>query len=245
MRLHKNSHRQSSADFQAVFADHVRDPSLPAPEGIDGARLAVYTRLVRNNLKTFLDLCFSDSQVLIDSKNWQDWQNRFLIEARPESPFFNDIPSAFLAYLHCLPADDRPSENILYMMAFETDLLYAETAIQPKTVSVWHDQSKLQWATSAKLKHYPCDFVSTGLESIIEDAPVYVLTWRNRQNEVYYKAVGDADLLLLTHFQEHSTTFTELSQTLQTLTGNKEAEAWLRESVTDWVDAGVLLPLRG
>ncbi|MBF0804996.1 MULTISPECIES: DUF2063 domain-containing protein [unclassified Neisseria] len=230
----------SSAQAQAQLADHIRNPALPAPPGIAPERLAVYTRLVRNNIKSFLDLCFSDSSLLADSEQWQGWQNRFLIEAHPESPFFNDIPPQFLAYLNSLPQHERPSENMLAVMDFETALLHAETAIQPDSDGRWHEHSVLSWAPAAQLQYYPCDFVSIGPEQI-EDSPCHVLTWRNRSNEVYYRTIEGTDLFLLQHFQRQSDTFTNLLAGLQELLPEQDVAELLKPAVNDWVDAGVLL----
>lgn len=231
---------RSSAQAQAALADHVRNPALPAPAGMAPERLAVYARLVRNNLKSFLDLCFSDSSLLLDSAQWQGWQNRFLIEARPESPFFNDIPAQFLAYLNSLPEHDRPSENILAMMEFETDLLHAETISQPDSDGRWHSDSVLSWAPSARLKHYPCDFVSSGMERI-DTGECHVLSWRNRRNEVYYRVVEDTDLFLLKHFQNQNDTYANLIESLQSLLPGQDIESRLKTVVGGWVEAGVLL----
>lgn len=233
-------HKLSSAKAQAMLADHVRDPSLPAPTGIAPERLAVYTRLVRNNLQSFLDLCFSDSSAFVDSMQWQDWQNRFLIEARPESPFFNDIPAQFLEYLKSLPEEERPSENILSMMDFETALLHAETAIQSESSGIWNDETVLGWSPAARLQAYPCDFVSSGLEEI-DDTPCHVLTWRTRDNQVYYRIVDGTDLFLLEHFQSQNDTFSSLLSGLQALLQGQDIENLIRETVSKWVDAGVLL----
>lgn len=223
-----------------MLADHVRNPLLPAPEGIAPERLAVYTRLVRNNLKSFLDLCFSDSSTFLPPAQWQEWQNRFLIEARPESPFFNDIPAQFLAWLGSLPEHDRPSENILAMMDFETALLHAETAVQPDSDGLWHERSTLSWSPAARLKPYPCDFVSSGLAEI-ENSPCHVLTWRNRENEVYYRIVDDTDLFLLQHFQSQNDTCAGLLESLQALLQGQDIEGRLKETIGGWVEAGVLL----
>ncbi|MDO4643691.1 MAG: putative DNA-binding domain-containing protein [Cardiobacteriaceae bacterium] len=233
-------HKPSSAQAQAMFADHVRDPSLPAPMGIAPERLAVYTKLVRNNLQSFLDLCFSESSAFIDGTQWQDWQNRFLIEARPESPFFTDIPAQFLAYLRSLPEAERPSENILSMMDFEVSLLHAETAIQPESDGLWNDETVLGWSPTARLKAYPCDFVSSNLEEI-DDTPCHVLTWRTRESEVYYRIVDGTDLFLLEHFQSQNDTFSSLLDGLKALLQGQDIDNLIREAIGKWVDAGVLL----
>ncbi|WP_373740962.1 DUF2063 domain-containing protein [Neisseria sp.] len=230
----------SAARAQQAFADHVRNPSLPAPEGIAPERMAVYVRLVRNNLQNFLDRCFSDSSTFLDPARWQNWQHRFLDEARPESPFFNDIPAAFLAWLGSLPPEDRPSENILAMMAFETDLLHAETVIQPVSDGLWHDAAVLVPAPSVRLKHYSCDFVGSGLAGF-DDTPSDVLVWRNRRDEVLYQAVSGIDLFLLQHFLSQPDSYDSLSAALSEINGNRSADAALRESIAQWSEAGVLV----
>ncbi|MDO5073623.1 Uncharacterized protein conserved in bacteria [Neisseria animaloris] len=231
----------SSADFQSVLADHVRDPSLPAPEGIASERLAVYTRLVRNNLRSFLDLCFSDSSEFADAALWQELQNRFLIEARPESPFFNDIPTQFLEYARTREGLQRLPDNVLEMMDFETALLHAETMVQPASDGRWEDNTVLSWAPAAQIRHYNYNFVDSHLESI-EEEPSIVLTWRNLDNEVYYRSVEDADLFLLEHFRKQSDTFINVLNNLKEMLDGQDIEAWLRENIDGWVEAGVLLP---
>lgn len=235
-----NSAAISSAEFQAQLADHVRDPSRPAPVGIAPERLAVYTRLVRNNLRSFLDLCFSDSGNFADAGLWQELQHRFLMEARPESPFFNDIPAQFLAYARSKEGAERLPENILEMMDFETALLHAETAVQSVSDGLWHDTSTVYWSPAAKLAHYNCNFVGSGLETI-EDEPSTVLTWRNRNNEVYYRLVEGADLFLLEHFSRQSDTFESVLESLNGILAGQNVEAWLRGNLGGWIDAGVLL----
>ena len=230
----------TSAEFQARLADYVRDPSQPAPEGIAPERLAVYTRLVRNNLRSFLDLCFSDSSRFADAGLWQNLQHRFLIEARPESPFFNDIPAQFLAYARSREGRERLPESVLEMMDFETALLHAETAEQAFSDGLWSDDSVLYWSPAAKLSHYRCNFVDSGLESI-EEEPCAVLTWRNRDNEVYYRTLEDADLFLLEHFSRQPDTFENVSAELGSLMGGQNIESWLRAGLDAWIDAGVLL----
>lgn len=230
----------TAARAQQAFADHVRNPSLPPPEGIAPERMAVYVRLVRNNLQNFLDRCFSDSSIFLDPARWQDWQHRFLDEARPESPFFNDIPAAFLTWLGSLPPEDRPSENILAMMAFETDLLHAETVIQPDSDGLWHEDTVLSFAPSARLKHYGCDFVGSGLERF-DDTPSDVLVWRSRRDEVLYQAVSGINLFLLQHFQAQPDSYGSLSAALCEINGSRSADAALRESIAQWAEAGVLV----
>ncbi|ASP17927.1 hypothetical protein HMPREF9120_01028 [Neisseria sp. oral taxon 020 str. F0370] len=240
---HERPSENPAAAFQAAFADHARDAALPPPAGIAPERLAVYRRLLLNNLRGFLELCFSGSSALIAPEMWQRLQERFLIEARPQSPFFNDIPKQFLDYLAAKPAEERPSENILHMMAFETDLLHAETAEQKEPLSAWDADTVLQWAAGARLKDYPCDFVSSELETIDEDTPAAVLTWRDPSGTVYYRALDGADRFLLAHFQEaQSDTVSSLAAKLAAFSDGLDS-ATLNGLIAEWVEAGVLLPV--
>ena len=91
-----------SAAFQTALADYARG-AAQAPEGVDIGRLGVYRRLLLNNLKSFIDLCFSASGGFAETGLWQELQRRFLLEARPQSPFFNDIPKQFLDYVRSRP----------------------------------------------------------------------------------------------------------------------------------------------
>ena len=231
-----------SAAFQTALADYARG-AAQAPEGVDIGRLGVYRRLLLNNLKSFIDLCFSASGGFAEAGLWQELQRRFLLEARPQSPFFNDIPKQFLDYVAAKPATERPSENILHMMAFETDLLHAETAEQREPLSAWNADTVLQWAAGARLKDYPCDFVSSELETVDADTPAAVLTWRDATGTVYYRALDGADRFLLAHFQEaQSDTVSSLAAKLAALSDGLDS-ATLNGLIAEWVEAGVLLPV--
>lgn len=232
----------SSAEFQAMLANYVRDPSSqPVPPCIPPEHLAVYHCLIRNNIKNFLDLCFSDSQHFADAALWERLQNHFLAEAQPESPFFNDIPAQFLAYAQSKNGADKLPDNVLAMMDFETALLHAETALLPESDGRWHDDILLCFSPAARLTHYPCDFISSGLKRL-DTGETAVLTWRNLHNEVYYRKLENTDLFLLEYFSSQNDNLNSLAAALYELTGNS-VEAWLRDAVDTWIKAGVLLPV--
>lgn len=232
----------ASALAQKALADHARDPSLPPPANIDGKRLAVYQKLLLNNIRSFLDLCFTDSQTFINPEQWQQWQQRFLIEARPESPYFNDIAPTFLNYLHRLPEHDRPSAPILTMMDAETKLLRAEIAITPPSASHWQDDSLLTWSPAAFLQHYAWDFVSSQFQQLT-DTECHVLIWRNRQDHVLYRTLEGVDLMLLQHFSQQNDTLNQILNQLHTLLPQQNIDDTVRNCIQKWFDEGVLLAL--
>ncbi|MDO5059912.1 MAG: putative DNA-binding domain-containing protein [Neisseria sp.] len=233
----------SSAAFQAALADYARNPELPPPPGIAPERLAVYARLLRNNINSFLDLCFSDSQNFADETLWQDLCRRFLAEAAPESPFFNDIPAQFLAFAQQQSGAARLPENVLAMMQFETDLLHAETAPVPQNAlfsdGLWLPETALALSPAARLRHYDCDFVSSSLAHF-DDEACTVLTWRGLDDEVYYRRLADTEVFLLEHFSAQNDSLAALAAALQELTGSDRSE-WLQTELAAWLEAGVLV----
>lgn len=93
----------SQPDFQAVqhaFAAHLRDPEAnPAPAGLEARRVEVYRSLVFNNVSQFLSGTFPVLTSLLPAARWQALVRDFLRRHRSHSPYFRDIPEAFLTFL--------------------------------------------------------------------------------------------------------------------------------------------------
>ena len=93
------------------------------------------------------------------------------------------------------------------------------------------------------MRLYSCDFVGSALKSIA-DTPCHVLSWRNRNNEVYYRAVEGTDVFLLQHFQTQNDTYAQLLHGLQTLLQGQDIDGLLKAAVGAWVEASVLLVIK-
>lgn len=230
----------SGGDFQAKLAATVGNLEAEIPQGFNANGLAVYRRLVHNNIASFLERCFSDSITFADAELWQDLQNRFLSEGKPESPYFKDIPAQFLAFARNQVSDRLLPQNVLAMMEFETDLLHAETALCGQRKQAESNSDILALAEGVRLKQYPVDFISTGLQDF-EDGETYVLTWRNLEDETCYQAIDDIDVFLLQHFEQQNDSIVSLTESIRELTGNSDAEPLLLERLKHWQGEGVLI----
>ena len=83
-----------------AFAAHVRDPaSHPAPEGIEPRRMAVYRRLVRNNLRSLLSANFPVIRKTLPGPHWEALVDGFLTGFACDSPLFTRIGEEFQRYL--------------------------------------------------------------------------------------------------------------------------------------------------
>lgn len=85
---------------QIAFAAHIRDPdNVPAPEGIEDRRLAVYRELFFNNLLKLLSGTFPVLTKLHGRDRWRAMVRQFMKTHRSQTPYFLEIPGEFLAFL--------------------------------------------------------------------------------------------------------------------------------------------------
>ena len=92
--------------FQIDFGRHIRDPrQAPRPAGVPARRMAIYNELLFNNLTGFLDACFPITRQLLGERRWRRLHRAFFREARCHTPYFREIPHAFLDWL---PQDSGP-----------------------------------------------------------------------------------------------------------------------------------------
>ena len=90
-------------DFQAkqyAFAAHIRDPEhRPAPEGIEDRRMAIYTKLFFNNLRSLLATFFPVLRKLHDDDHWARFIRGFMQQHTAKTPYFLQLPEEFLDFL--------------------------------------------------------------------------------------------------------------------------------------------------
>ncbi len=89
---------------QRAFAAHLRQPQRnPAPAGIEDRRMKIYRDLFYNNVENFLSSGFPVIRSLTDDTAWHALVRRFFAEHACHSPYFVDIPKAFVEYLSATP----------------------------------------------------------------------------------------------------------------------------------------------
>ena len=79
--------------YRDALTGYLRRPeSVAPPVASDHEGLAVYRRLIRNNLHNFLDRCFTHARRLLDDAVWEAAKEDFVANGQAHSPFFSDIP---------------------------------------------------------------------------------------------------------------------------------------------------------
>jgi hypothetical protein len=110
-----------------AFAGHIRDPeNVPAPDGIEERRMAIYRELFFNNIRNLLATMFPVIRKLHSDDQWHTIIRQFMQRHRAETPYFLQLPQEFLAFLQSeyeLQDDDYPF--LLELAHYE----YAELAL--------------------------------------------------------------------------------------------------------------------
>ncbi|MFL6956989.1 DUF2063 domain-containing protein [Nocardiopsis yanglingensis] len=90
---------ESLATLQRRWADHVRDPSMAAPDGIEARRLAVYRRLCIDSLDTLLACTLPRLQHQLGMPRWRDTVEHYYASHTCRTPLFPQIAGEFAAWL--------------------------------------------------------------------------------------------------------------------------------------------------
>lgn len=85
---------------QFAFTAHLRDPDkVGKPDAIEDRRMNIYRELLFNNVCGFIDNGFPVLKSLYQTDDWLRLSRRFFADHRSHSPYFVDIPEAFVVFL--------------------------------------------------------------------------------------------------------------------------------------------------
>lgn len=189
---------------QQAFADYIREPrEAPLPAGIEPRRLALYARLVYNNIEGVLARTFNVCHGLVPKAAWHDAVRAFVREHRAESPYFSHIPAEFLAYLagRELPSDWPPFAHALCHYEWTKlalDLAADEDCAFDDDEIAGPDAVRL--SPLAKLLEYafPVHAIDGDNRPTAPPAePTRLVAWRDREDRVRFMRVNAATMRLL------------------------------------------------
>ena len=185
---------QSFQDKQLAFAAHIRDPkNVPAPEGIEDRRMAIYRELFFNNLKSLLSTTFPVLSELVGDTRWRQLIREFMQKHRAETPYFLKLPEEMIAFLE---NEFEPEDSDFPFMRELAHYEYVELALNTsedendlegvdpegdllKEVPI---KSVLTWAFAY---HYPVHRISPDfLPTEPSEQPVYLALYRNSNDKL-------------------------------------------------------------
>ena len=224
---------ETSAQYQQRFAQAIREGK--AADGLPQERLNVYIRLIRNNIHSFIDRCYTETLQYFDSEEWGRLKEGFVRDARAQTPYFQEIPGEFLRYCQSLPLSD----GILALMDFEYTQLLAEVAQIPDIPNThYSNHSKYMPSPAAFIRQYRYDVTDD-----LQEAETALLIWRNAEDDVMYQTLDGFDMMLLEIMGASALSFNTLTQTLVEFM--PEADNWkniLLGKWSGWIEQRIITP---
>lgn len=213
--------------IQQQLAAAVRERALPAPFGIPSERLAVYRELVLNNVSGFIRSTYPVLRQICGDTLFDQKISLFFRQSELDSPYFVDIPKAFLDWLPAHASDLPPFalelahyewlELDLFRRADATEAVSTEAApaaaspteALPAAASQSPVQSSLTLSSQLQLTpllevvayQYPVQQLSVQYQPAEPPAsPTFLALYRNSAQQVCFlqlTALSSASLQLL------------------------------------------------
>ena len=236
--------RAAFQEKQYAFAAHIRDPEhVPAPEGVEDRRMAIYRDLFFNNLRNLLSGTFPVLKKIHSDAKWRRMVRQFMQKHESHTPYFLRLPEEFLNFLR----DEYEAQDDDY--AFLLELAHYEyielalsistdandmTGVDPdgdllKGVPV---KSVLTWVYAYE---YPVHRISAEYlpESPLEQ-PVNLAVYRRASDEVGFLELNPmtANLLHLLKDNSAADSGEELLRKLAADTNYADVDAFIRHGAT-------------
>ena len=235
--------KPSLIETQKALATAVRLAHAQPLNGYAPNRLAVYARLVRNNIFGFIDRCFVEAPKHVSAESWSQTKETFVLTGKAHSPYFQDIAGEFLLFCQEKESFDA---NILALMDFENTQLLAEVSLAkvPKEFE-WNKHSVMQLSDAAYLKRYEVDFLSSDFKQFDEN-PIQAVIWRDSDFNILQQRLSELDFWLLSYIQEQPSSLEEVLSALNTVVEDSTPLIPLLENTwVNWINAEVLYPKEG
>lgn len=242
------------SDFRSVqmaFAGHIRNPELTAPDAIEDRRMAIYRRLIYNNIQNFCSTAFPVLKSLLDDVHWQAMIRDFMIQHRCQRPLFNEIAQEFIEYLENerdLSKDPAFIQELAHYEWVELALGIANAEFQQRQVTPDTDllNIKLQRSPLAWLLAYqfPVHQISVDNQPTVpSEQPHFLLVYRNADDKVKFIELNPVSARLLDLLETGLTgeqAANEIAEALQHPHGDVVKDG-ARQMIADWLQRGILL----
>jgi len=193
------------AELQRRFAGHLRDPSaVPAPEGLEDRRLAIYRRLFFGNLDNLFSKNFPVLRGILDDARWKALVRHFMIEHRPTTPMFTRIGREFVRFLEQAQPNDLPpfALELAHWEFLETTVRLAEA--DPGAVEADEHGDLLAAAPrinpTLQLAEYRWPVHEIGPDRqprVAPDQPTILAAWRRRNDRTGFMRLNRVTARLL------------------------------------------------
>lgn len=218
--------------IQKQLADAVRFPNELAPHGIEQERLDVYRELVINNVANFVRSAFPVLRGICGDDVFDKKIRQFFQQSQLDSPYFVEIPEAFLGWLQ---------ENAADLPAFALELAHyewlelelfrrEEKGHSCRTPIIWSEQLPLESsdndhqaiAISSLLEvaafQYPVHQLSEHYQPIEPpEQPTFLAVYRGLDDQVHFMQLDALSTATIQLLQSSDYSFNELATVISQL----------------------------
>ena len=237
-------------ESQLAMASFLRNPeSVPAPAGVEARRMAIYERLVYNNIEDFISTGFPVLRSLYEDDDWHQLVRGFIREHSCQSPYFLEISQEFLEYLmneHQATVSDPPF--LIEMAHYEwvelaLDVAESEPPSSPVPADVLASVpllSPVAWLLSYQ---YPVHHIGPAFRPEQAGEPTYLVVYRDRQERVKFMELNAISARLVELTRDNTAkTGAEILQILAREAGVEESGLleFGAQQLADLLDCAVL-----
>ena len=144
--------------IQRQFASYIRDPAInDVPTGVEQRRMDIYKRLFFNNIASFCTKAFKTFRPFVDDTGWNSLIRGFMREHACTSPYFKDIPIAFVDYLSgCEEMIDQYPfvQEMCHLDAIRMQLRLAPDAPKCMRLEISEQSTHLRLSPTVRLLSY-------------------------------------------------------------------------------------------
>jgi hypothetical protein len=205
--------RPEFQEKQYAFAAHIRDPRhVPAPDGIEDRRMAIYRELFFNNLRNLLSNMFPVLTKLHADDHWRRLIRKFMQKHEARTPYFLQLPAEFLNFLqdeYVPEADDFPFlVELAHYEYIELALSVSDETNDPEGIDPDGDllqgipvKSALAWAYAYE---YPVHRISADYQPTEPgEQPTYLAVYRGSDDNVGFLELNPVTAALLNAIEEN------------------------------------------
>lgn len=191
------------ADFRTTqygFAGYIRDPdNHPAPADIEPRRMNIYRELFFNNVEDFMANSYPVLHELLGESRWTTLIKDYFARHQARTPLFPKMPAEFLDYLDkeysAVPGDPPFIRELAHYEWIEIELASADDSADMNRINTNGDLLGGMPIMSPLVRilccHYPVHRISADfIPGEPSEAPVYLLVFRDRKDEVCFLEIN-------------------------------------------------------
>ncbi len=191
---------------QHAFTAHLRDPqAVAAPAGLEPRRVAVYQRLLFNNLLGLLSNGFPVCVRLLGEPAWSTLVRQYFATHRCQTPLFTELAAEFVQWLQTQPQHPALAELAHYEWV-ETALYQLDAEPLPVAADIDPLRVPLQRSPLAWPLLYQWPVHRLGAEDAPTEPPAEptgLLVRRDADGQVRFATLSPLAVYLLSSIGEH------------------------------------------